>query len=43
MIEKASDATNAAQPNHMKAVEACASRQRLPVSGDPLVMWLVRV
>lgn len=43
MTEKAREATNAAQPNHRKAVEACASRQRLAVLRDPFVMWLVVV
>lgn len=41
--EKAMEAVKAAQPKKRKAVEAWASRQRLAVSGEPLVMWLVVV
>lgn len=43
MTEKASVATQAAQPNQKKAVEACASRHRFSVLGEPFVMWLVVV
>jgi hypothetical protein len=43
MMLKAMVATQAAQPNQKKAVEAWASRQRFSVLWLPLVMWLVRV
>lgn len=43
MTENAKEATQAAQPNQRKAVEAWASRQRFSVLGLPLVMWLVVV
>ena len=41
--EKTMEPTQAAQPNQRKAVEAWASRQRLDVLSEPLVMWLVVV
>lgn len=39
IAENANEATKAAQPNQRKAVEACASRQRFSVLGEPFVMW----
>ena len=43
MTEKIMVATQAAQPNQKKAVEAWASRQRFSVLWLPLVIWFVRV
>jgi hypothetical protein len=43
IAEKAVVAQKAANANQKKAVEACASRQRLPVSGEEFVtlLWWV--
>lgn len=43
MNESTAEAAKAAKPNQKKAVAACASRQRFPVSREPLVMTLLLV